>query len=126
MKILVLVARLLLGLMFVVFGANGIHPFIPMREMPTGLAGQFLGALIQSHWALVNSVIMVATGLLFLVNRFVPLALVLLGPLLVNILLFHLLISHAGFQPGVLATVLWFIVFWHHRAAFSGIFQAKN
>lgn len=126
MKILVLVARLLLGLMFVVFGANGIHPFIPMGEMPTGLAGQFLGALIQSHWALVNSAIMVVTGLLFLVNRFVPLALVLLGPILFSILLFHLLISPTGFQPGVLGALLWFIVFWHHRAAFSGIFQSKS
>jgi putative oxidoreductase len=126
MKILTLFARLLLGIMFVFFGSNGVHPFMPMPPPPPGLAGQFSIALMDSHYMQVVSVLMVISGLLFLVNRFVPLALVLLGPILVNILLFHALILHAGFQLGVLATVLWFIVFYYHRAAFAGIFQAKT
>lgn len=125
MKILTLVARLLLGIMFVFFGANGVHPFLPMPPPPPGLAGQFSAALMESHYMQVVSSIMVISGLLFLVNRFVPLALVLLGPILVNILLFHALIFHSGFQLGAFATVLWFIIFYYHRAAFAGIFQAK-
>jgi hypothetical protein len=59
------------------------------------------------------------------VNRFVALGLVLLGPVLVNILMFHILISPAGFQAGVVFTLLWFLVFWQHRTAFAGIFQAR-
>ena len=126
MKILTLVARILLGLMFTVFGANGLFPFIPMGPMPQGMAGQFMTVLMGSHYFLPVAAIMVISGILFLINRFVPLALVLLGPILVNILLFHLLISHGGIQMGALATLLWFIVFWSHRASFVGIFSAKG
>jgi putative oxidoreductase len=118
MKILTLVARLLLGLMFTVFGANSVHLFMGMPSTIPGLAG-------ESHYTQVVGVLMVISGLLFLVNRFVPLALVILGPILVNILLFHALLMHAGFQAGVVATLLWFIVFYAHRAAFAGIFAAK-
>ena len=50
MKILVLIARLLLGLIFVVFGLNGFLNFLSMGPMPTGLAGQFIGALVLSHY----------------------------------------------------------------------------
>jgi putative oxidoreductase len=126
MKILSLISRLLLGLMFTVFGANSIHFF--MGKMPPrmpGTAGDFASALMDSHYTQVIGVLMVISGLLFLVNRYVPLALVILGPILVNILLFHALLMHEGFQAGVLATILWFIVFYAHRAAFAGIFTAK-
>jgi hypothetical protein len=68
---------------------------------------------------------MVVSGILFLVNRFVALGLVLLGPVLVNILMFHLLILPDGFQAGVVLSLLWLLVFWQHRAAFAGIFSAK-
>jgi putative oxidoreductase len=125
MKILTLVARLLLGLMFTVFGANSVHLFMGMPSTIPGLAGEFSHAMMESHYTQVVGVLMVISGLLFLVNRFVPLALVILGPILVNILLFHALLMHAGFQAGVVATLLWFIVFYAHRAAFAGIFAAK-
>jgi putative oxidoreductase len=125
MKIVTIIARILLGLMFVVFGLNGIHPFMPMGPMPAGPAGQYMAALAAVHYMVFVCSLMVISGVLFLAGRFVPLALTLLGPILVNILLFHALFLHAGFQPGVLATLLWLIVFWRHRAAFAGIFQAK-
>jgi len=69
--------------------------------------------------------LMVISAILFLVNRFVALGLVLLGPVLVNILMFHILILPDGFQPGVVFTLLWLLVFWQHRAAFAGIFAAR-
>jgi hypothetical protein len=126
MKILTLIARLLLGLMFVVFGANSVHFFMGTPPAIPGLAGDFSHAMMASHYTQVVGVLMVISGVLFLINRYVPLALVILGPILVNILLFHALLLHAGFQPGVFATVLWFIVFYAHRAAFVGIFAAKS
>lgn len=126
MKIVALVARLMLGVLFTFFGINGLHPLFKSPPPPQGVAGQFIGALTSTHYIQVVASIMVVSGVLFLVGRFVPLALTLLGPLLVNILLFHLLIAHPGYQLGVLATLLWFLVFWRHRAAFAGIFQART
>jgi putative oxidoreductase len=125
MKIATLIARLLLGLIFVVFGLNGFLNFLNMGPLPTGLAGQFIGALAQSHYYWVVAGLQVAGGVLLLVNRFVPLALVLLGPVIVNILLYHLFLSPTGVALAIVVTILWFIVFYGHRQHFSGIFVQR-
>ena len=125
MRIAAMIARLLLGLIFVVFGLNAFLQFIPMGPPPTGLAGQFIGALFQSHYLWVVAVLQIAGGALLLVNRYVPLGLVLLGPVIVNILLYHLLLNPVGIGMAVLVTALWFIVFYWHCAAFSGIFAQR-
>ncbi|OLE71223.1 MAG: hypothetical protein AUI36_02880 [Cyanobacteria bacterium 13_1_40CM_2_61_4] len=125
MKIVTLIARLLLGLTFVVFGLNGFLNFLSMGPMPTGLAGQFIGALFQSHYYFVVAALQVVGGLLLLVNRFVPLALVLLGPVIVNIILYHLFLNPAGIALAILVTILWLIVFYGHRQYFSGIFVQR-
>ena len=124
MKIVVLIARLLLGLVFVVFGLNGFLNFIK-GPMPTGLAGQFVGALVLSHYFWVVAAIQVAGGVLLLVNRYVPLGLVLLGPVIVNIICYHLFLNPAGIALAIAVTVLWFIVFYAHRQYFSGIFVQR-
>ena len=125
MRIAALIARLLLGLIFVVFGLNAFLQFIPMPP-PTGLAGQFIGALFQSHYLWVVAVLQIAGGALLLVNRYVALGLVLLGPVIVNILLYHLLLNPVGMGMAVLVTALWFIVFYAHREAFAGIFAQRG
>ena len=125
MKILTLIARLLLGLIFVVFGLNGFLNFLNMGPMPTGLAGQFMGALMQSHYYWVIAGLQVVGGVLLLVNRYVPLALVLLGPIIVNILLYHFFLNIAGVPLAIVTTILWFIVFYAHRQYFSGIFTQR-
>jgi len=125
MKIAALIARILLGLVFVVFGLNGFLHFIPTGPLPTGLAGQFVTVLFQSHYVLYVSAIQVAGGLLLLVNRYVPLALVLLGPVIVNILLFHLLLNRTGLEIALVVAILWFIVAFRHRQYFSGIFVQR-
>jgi uncharacterized membrane protein YphA (DoxX/SURF4 family) len=125
MKIVILIARLLLGLVFVVLGLNGFLNFLSMGPMPTGLAGQFIGALFLSHYFWVVAGLQVIGGLLLLVNRFVPLALVLLGPVIVNILLYHLFLNPAGIGLAILVTILWFIVFYGHRQYFAGIFVQR-
>jgi len=126
MKILTLIARLLLGLVFIVFGLNGFHAFIPLGPMPQGPAGQFIGGLAATHYVHVIYAIQLVTGILFLVNRFVPLALTLIGPVIVNILLFHGFMAPSGIGPGLFVTICWIIVFVRHRAAFAGIFQANS
>ena len=125
MKMVTLIARLLLGLICVVFGLNGFLNFLSMGPMPTGLAGQFLGALVQSHYYWVVAVLQIAGGVLLLVNRFVPLALVLLGPVIVNILCYHVFLNHAGAPPAIVVTVLWLIVFYGNRQHFSGMFVQR-
>jgi putative oxidoreductase len=124
MKIAVLVARILLGLMFLIFGLNGLHDFLHM-PMPPGPAGQYMGVLFVSHYLTVVCLIEAVGGLLLLIGQFVPLALVLIGPVLFNILLFHAFLLPSGFPPALLATLLWFIVFFGHRSAFAGIFAQK-
>jgi putative oxidoreductase len=125
MKIVTLIARILLGLAFLVFGLNGFLDFIPHGPMPAGTAGQFAGALMATHYMHCISGLEVIAAVLLLVNRYVPLGLVLLGPIIVNILFFHIFMAPSAIGPGLLVTVLWFIVFASVRQAFAGIFQAK-
>jgi uncharacterized membrane protein YphA (DoxX/SURF4 family) len=124
MKIAVLVARILLGLTFVVFGLNGFLNFLHM-PMPPGPAGQYMGVLFMSHYLHVVFLVELIGGVLLLSGQFIPLGLVLLGPVIFNILLFHTFLFPAGFPPALLATVLWFIVFYGVRQAFAGIFAQK-
>src|SRR5437763_9452498 len=126
MKIVVLIARLLLGLIFVVFGLNGFLNFLSMGPMPTGLAGQFIGALFLSHYYWVVAVLQIAGGLLLLANRFVPLALVLLGPVIVNIILSHVFLNPSGAPLAIVVVILWGIVFYSQRQHFSGIFAQRT
>jgi len=125
MKIAAMIARYLLGLMFLIFGSNMFLHFIPMGPMPAGLAGQFSAALFAAHYFYVVGAVMVVSAILFLVNRYVPLALVLLGPVLVNILLFHILMAPQGIGMGAFATLLWLLVAYRVRSAFRGIFEQR-
>jgi putative oxidoreductase len=125
MKVVTRIARLLLGLVFVVLGLNPFLNFLP-GALPPGLAGDFLRALSESHYVLFVAAVQVAGGALLLVNRYVPLALTLLGPVIVNILLYHLCLSHGGAGLAVLVTILWGIVFFSHRQAFAGVLAQKT
>ena len=125
MKIVTPVARILLGLVFVVFGLNGFLQFIPAGTLPRGLAGQFLSVLMQSHYVLFVSAFQLVGGLLLLANRYIPLALTLLGPILVNILLYHLLLDHTGASVAIVVTILWGILAFRHRQYFSSLFVQR-
>ena len=105
MKVVVLVCRILLGLMFFVFGLNDLLHFIHM-PLPSGDALTWMGILAAHHWMNFVGVIMTVAGLLLLVNRFVPLALTLLAPIIVNILLYHALLWPHGVGPAIIALIL--------------------
>ena len=126
MKIASIIARYLLGLIFLVFGLNGFLHFIPMPPPKGVLAGQFGGAIFASHYWVVVFGIQVIGGVLLLVNRYVPLALVLLGPVIVNILCYHVFLNPSGAVPAAVVTVLWLIVFYGRRQYFSGIFVQRT
>jgi uncharacterized membrane protein YphA (DoxX/SURF4 family) len=122
MKIAALVARILLGLMFSVFGLNGFLHFLKAPP-PPGLAGQFVEAMVTSNFAYLVFGVQLIAGVLLLVNRFVPFALVLLAAELANILAFHLAMLPAGIAPGLVAIVLWLLVASQHKAALLGLFD---
>jgi uncharacterized membrane protein YphA (DoxX/SURF4 family) len=125
MKIASIIARLLLGLIFTVFGLNGFLHFIPM-QMPEGLAGQYMGALFLSHYLIVVFLLELLGGVLLLSNQFVPLALVLLGPVIVNIFFFHVFMAPAGVGLAVLVALLWTIVALRNKRHFAGIFERQT
>jgi len=124
MKIASIIARYLLGLMFTVFGLNGFLQFIHQPPPANPLAMQFLVAVSESHFAAFFFAVQVLGGLLLLSGFFVPLALTLLAAVLYNILAFHLTLS-PGIAPGLVACVLWVLVFLQYRESFNGIFRAK-
>ena len=124
MKTTSIVARYLAGAIFLVMGLNGFLHFIPFPP-PPGIAGQFMDALYVSHYLWVIFAFQVVGGLLLLVNRYVPLAVALLAPVLVNILTFHVLMAPAGLPMALFVAILWTAIFVQVRPAFSGLFQSR-
>jgi putative oxidoreductase len=124
MKIVVLIARVLLGLLFFVFGLNGFLHFIH-QPPPSGDAGTFLGVLFTSHYVVPILLLQVAGGALLLIGRFVPLALVLLGPVVVNILIFHIVLAPAGLPLAGVTALLWLLVFVAYRRYFVSLFTSN-
>ena len=119
MKIVVLIARLLLGLMFTVFGANGFLHFIP-AVMPPGQAATFFTVLFETHYAVLVFAVQLIAGLMLLSNQYVPLALVALAAVIANIFTFHITMQPAGLIPmPIVALVCWVVVAWDYRSAFA-------
>jgi putative oxidoreductase len=124
MKILTTTSRFLLALIFLVFGLSGFLHFIPMPP-PTGVVGQFMGAMFVTKYLVFVFAIQLIGGVLLLINRFVPLGLTLLAPVIVNILLFHSLMALSGLGLALFVAILWGIVFASVRSAFAGIVEAR-
>ena len=121
MKVFTIIARVLLGLIFVFFGSNAFLHFIPMPPPPPGLAGEYLHAFATSGYIYAISALQVIGGLLLLIGRFIPLGLTILGAMIVNIWLFHILMAPEGFGPAIVVTVLELFLVWRYRDAFAGI-----
>ena len=119
-------ARVLLGLAFTVFGLNGFFGFLPAPPHG-GAAGEFLGALAATGYMfpLIKGTEVVG-GLLLLGNRFVPLALALLAPVLVNIFAFHLFLEPASIGMAALLLGLELFLAWSYRDAFRSMLRART
>src|SRR5258706_8733240 len=119
------VARLLLGAGFFVFGLNGFLHFLPTPPLPAP-AGNFLGALVATGYMfpLIKGTEVVA-GALLLGNRFAPLALALLAPVLVNIVAFHAVLAPAGLAvPLVLLAAVLYLAY-AYRTAYGPMLRAR-
>jgi len=118
------IARYLAGTIFLIFGLNGFLHFIPMPP-PEGVAAQFMGALFVSHYLTLIFGLQVISGVLLLANRYVPLALAVLAPVIVNILSFHVFMAPSGLPFALFVAVLWALVFVDVRPAFAPLFQHR-
>ena len=126
MKIAALISRLLLGLVFGVFGLNIFLQFLPMPPIPADTpAGHFFAAVGPTGYIKVVGVFQVLGGLLMLAGRYINLGLTLLGPVIVNIVLFHLLVAGGGLIPVPLVVVILFIIVLASRSDYlATVFRA--
>jgi len=118
MRIVTMVSRLLLGALMVFAGANHMFNFLPKQPLPPGVAGQFLGAMIATGFLAFVGACEVIAGLLLLINRFVPLGLTVLGPIILNIIVLDLLIAPKALPVAAVITILWILVAWTVRSVF--------
>ncbi|MEZ0392316.1 MAG: DoxX family protein [Pseudobdellovibrionaceae bacterium] len=125
MKKTVIGARLIFGALFVIFGLNGFLNFIPIPPPPPA-AGQFLGALGATGYMFpVIKGIEVIAGVMVLAGVFVPLALTLLAPIVVNIVLYHLILAPAGAALPLLLLALGLFLAWNEREKFIPMLRMK-
>jgi uncharacterized membrane protein YphA (DoxX/SURF4 family) len=120
-------ARVVLGLVFFVFGLNGFFNFIPPPPdgIPAGAAA-LAGAMMKSGYMfpLVKGT-EVIVGALLLSNRFVPLALVIIAPVIVNILAFHAFLAPSGLAVPIVILALELTLAWSHRKVYLPMLAAR-
>ncbi|MDJ0841025.1 MAG: DoxX family protein [Acidobacteriota bacterium] len=118
-------ARILLGLMFFVFGLNGFFHFLP-QPAPEGAAAQFMGGLAAAPYffpMLKGAELLI--GLALLGNRFVPLALTILAPISVNIIAYNFFMSPSGIGISLFLAVLQIYLMWSYREAYKGTLAVR-
>lgn len=123
-KFAVIAARLLLGLIFFVFGLNGFFVFIEPPEH-TLTSGAFINLLISTGFIYFEKSLEIIGGVLLLLNQYVPLALAILAPIVVNILLFHFLMERYTLAAGLIPFALWTFLAWEFRQNFAGLFERR-
>lgn len=124
MKYLIHTIRILLGVAFVVFGSNFFLHFIPAPQQPPPAdAGAFVGALMHSGYMYVVGALQLLGGICLLTGRLAPLGLTLLGPVIVNILLFHIFFDRTGLPIAMIVCVMAVFLLWVYRYKFPAIFR---
>jgi uncharacterized membrane protein YphA (DoxX/SURF4 family) len=122
MKILTIIVRVLLGAVFVFFGSNAFLHFMQPPPMP-GPSGEFIGAMAATGYLQAIAAFQVVGGLLLLIGR-VPLGLTLLGPVIVNIVFFHIFMDRSGLGVAAIVSLLSLFLLWRYRDSFAGLLQA--
>ena len=120
--------RVLMGLPLLVFGLNGFLNFIPPPSTPLPEpAMAFAGALVQSGYMMqLIGLTQLVVGALLLANRFVPLALLLFAPFIVNSVAFHIFLERSGLPMALVFLAFELYLAWVHRAAFRPVLAART
>ena len=125
MKTTVLIARVLLGSIFVLFGLNGFLQFLPQPAMPQG-AVAFFGALAASGYMLPQLFASQLLGGTLLLIGMVPLGVVILAPVIVNIVAFHVFLAPEGLPLAIVVAALGLFLAWTHRRAYLPLFATTK
>jgi hypothetical protein len=122
------IARLLMGLMFCLFGSNGLHEFLPRpKEMPPEAAMALYGAMMNTHYMMpLVFGTQLLVGILLVLNIFVPLALALIAPIIVGIVTFHIFLAPSGIGPGAVVLLFELYLAWSYRNAFRPMLAMKT
>ena len=124
-RIVTAIVRVLLGLLFLVFGLNGFLNFMPTpKDLPPDVITVSTGLMKGGYMAVVSATEIIG-ALLLLTNRFVPLALVLLAAIIVGIITFHIAIAPATIVPGIVVLAMELYLAWAYRGAFRPMLRAK-
>ncbi len=116
------IIRILLGLVLIIFGANKFLHFIPM-EAPTGAAGDFMNSLGATGYIFpIVGILEVIIGAMLLLKKWVAFALVLLAPISINILLFHLFLDIPGVGVALGVVVLNAVLIYKHWQQYKPLF----
>jgi len=118
-------ARLLQGLVFLVFGANYFLHFIPTGQPPERALGFIMGLVGSGYLLPLLKVTEIGAALLLISNRFVPLALAVLAPIVVNVVAFHVVLEPAGLPLGILVLALEVYLAWTYRDAFRPMLASR-
>jgi len=122
MKKVTLILQTLLGVLLIVFGANKFLDFMPAFEFANPEAGKLMGALVNSYIMPLVGIIEVVVGVLLLVRKSVPFALILLAPISVNIVLFHAILDPANILPALIVALLNSFLIYKNWSSFNKLF----
>ena len=125
MRFAIIGARVILGLIFTVFGLNGFFHFIPNPEMNEPMTTFMMALTGTGYFMIVVKVVEVVSGLMILTGRFLPLGLILLAPVSVHILFVHLFLDQAGLAMAIVIVVLQVFLAFAYRDSFSGVLNAN-
>ncbi|MBI9034483.1 MAG: DoxX family membrane protein [Bacteroidales bacterium] len=124
MKIVILILKILAGIMLIIFGANKLFPFMPSPEME-GMAAEFMKALNDSGYLMqLVGLVEILTGLAMITNKFLPLMLVVMAPVSVNMLAFHLFMEPASTGPAAFIFLVNFYLIYINRAEYDALLKA--
>jgi uncharacterized membrane protein YphA (DoxX/SURF4 family) len=125
MKIASIIARLLFGALFLFAGSNHIFNFMPQQPSPPGPVGQMVGGMITTGFMVVVGICEALPAILLLINRFVPLALLVLAPIIFNIIVINAMMSLNSLLFGAALIVLWCLTAWRPRTVFFPLLSQK-
>lgn len=126
MKNLTLITRFVMGIMLIVFGANKFFHFMPMPELSGGAANLMSAFVSAGYFMPILGVIMLLTGLSILFNKYSALMLLVMAPITVNILLFHLILDPVNMMMGVILGVLHVIMIFSFRKSYANLFLSHS
>jgi putative oxidoreductase len=118
------IARIVLGLIFLIIGLNGFFFFMPTPPI-SGMAETFFTTMIASHFSVLVFGVQIIAAIMLLIHRYESLALIALAAVLANVLTFHITMYPAGLPLPLFTTLCWFFAAWPLRHHFALLFAQK-